>query len=133
MNCYITSTGAYLPGAPVTNDCIHDFLGTLEGEVEVAKSVLAMNGIVQRYYAQNANQQPTHDVYELAAAAAQACLAERAPLHPVSFLTAGATYAPLSGPGIASLVHHRLQEKGLLEHPVEISSHGGICTSASAP
>lgn len=132
MDCFITSTGAYLPGPPVTNDRIHNFLGTLEGEAEVAKSVLAMNGIVQRYYAQDTSQKATHDVYDLAACAAQSCLAERSPLHPVSFLTVGTTYAPYSGPGIASLVHHRLQEKQLLERPVEISSHGGICTSASA-
>lgn len=132
MDCFITSTGAYLPGAPVTNDRIFDFLGSLDGEAEVAKSVLAMNGIVQRYYAQDANQQATEDVYDLAACAAQSCLAERAPLHPISFLTVGTTYAPFSGPGIASIVHHRLQEKSFLGRPVEISSHGGICTSASA-
>lgn len=132
MDCFITSTGAYLPGLPVANDRISDFLGTLEGESDIAKSVLAMNGIVHRHYAQDTNQQATQDVYDLAACAAQSCLAERAPLHPISFLTVGTTYAPFSGPGIASLVHHRLQEKNILEHPVEISSHGGICTSASA-
>lgn len=132
MDCFITSTGAYLPGAPVANDRISAFLGTLEGEAEVAKSVLAMNGIVQRHYAQDLQQQTTQDVYELAGCAAQTCLAERTPDRAISFLTVGTTYAPLAAPGIASIVHHRLAEKGLVERPVEISSHGGICTSASA-
>ena len=132
MECFITSMGSYLPGAPVANDRICDFLGSLDGEAEVAKSVLAMNGIVQRHYAQDSQQRATHDVYELAMRAAQVCLDESAPFNPVSFLAVGTTYAPFSGPGIASIVHHRLQAAGIINHPLEISSHGGICTSASA-
>ena len=132
MECFITGTGSYLPGPPVPNDRINDFLGTLEGESDVAQSVLRMNGIVQRHYAQDQQQRPTHDVYDLATRAAQACLSELAPAAPITFLAAGTTYAPLSGPGIASILHHRLQAAGLISHPLEISSHGGICTSAAA-
>ena len=91
-----------------------------------------MNGIVQRHYAQDDRQQPTHDVYDLAARAAQACLAEQTPRHPLSFLAVGTTYAPLAGPGIASLVHSRLKLAGVVDHPLEISSHGGICTASAA-
>lgn len=132
MECYLTATGSYLPGAPVGNERMCDFLGSLDGESEVAKSVLAMNGIVQRHYAQDEQQRATHDVYELASRAAQACLADRAEDGPISFLSVGTTHAPLSGPGIASIVHHRLQEAGLVRRPVEVSSHGGICTSSAA-
>lgn len=91
-----------------------------------------MNGIVQRHYAQDERQRPTLDVYDLAALAAEACLAERAPVAPITFLAAGTTYAPLAAPGIASLVHHRLQASGLVHHPLEISSHAGICTASAA-
>jgi 3-oxoacyl-[acyl-carrier-protein] synthase III len=131
-DCYLTATGAFLPGDPVGNDRIADFLGSLEGEAAVAETVLAMNGIVERHYAQDAQQRPTHDVYDLAARAAEACLSEWTPRHPLSFLAVGTTYAPLSGPGIASLVHHRLQLAGVVDHPLEISSHGGICTASAA-
>ena len=132
MECFLTATGAYLPGAPVGNERICDFLGSLSGESEVSKTVLAMNGIVQRHYAQDEQQRATHDVYDLATRAAQACLAATVPRDPISFLSVGTTYAPLSGPGIASIVHHRLEGAGLVCHPLEISSHGGICTSAAA-
>jgi 3-oxoacyl-[acyl-carrier-protein] synthase-3 len=132
MDCFLTATGSFLPGAPVGNARIGVFLGSLEGESAVAQSVLAMNGIVQRHYAQDERQCATHDVYDLATRAAQTCLAERTPLAPITFLAVGTTFAPFSGPGIASLVHHRLQAAGLISHPLEISSHAGICTSAAA-
>ena len=132
MECFLTSTGSFLPGPPIGNDRITDFLGSLSGESDIAQGVLAMNGIVQRHYAQDEQQRATDDVYDLATQAAQACLSERKPIDPVSFLAVGTTYAPYSGPGIASIVHHRLQNAGLVCHPVEISSHGGICSSSAA-
>jgi 3-oxoacyl-[acyl-carrier-protein] synthase III len=131
-DCYLTATGGYLPGPPVPNDRIRAYLGTLEGESEVAQRVLAMNGIVERHYAQDESQRSTEDVYQLATRSAQACLAEAMPRNPVTFLAAGTTYSPLSAPGIASIVHHRLQAAALFSHPVEISSHAGICTSSAA-
>jgi 3-oxoacyl-[acyl-carrier-protein] synthase-3 len=132
MECYLTSTGAFLPGNPVSNDQIHEYLGSLDGEADVARSVLAMNGIEQRYYALDCQQRPTYDVYELASRAAKACLAEASPRVSPSYLSVGTTYAPLSGPGVASIVHHRLRAAGVIDRPLEISSHGGICTSAAA-
>jgi 3-oxoacyl-[acyl-carrier-protein] synthase-3 len=132
MECFLTATGSFLPGDPVANDRIGEFLGSLDGESDVAQSVLQMNGIVQRFYAQDERQRATHEVYDLAAQAARACLAEQPPLAPITFLAAGTTYAPLSAPGIASIVHHRLQSAGLIRQPVEISSHAGICTSSAA-
>lgn len=132
MECFITATGSYLPGEPVDNGRISDFLGRLDGETDVAQGVLAMNGIVQRHYAQDERQRPTEDVYDLACHAAQACLTEVMPTKQLTYLGVGTTYAPLAGPGIASLTHHRLQAAGLVDHPLEISSHGGICTSAAA-
>lgn len=132
MPCYITYTGSFLPGPPVENEDIERFLGTLEGESDVKRQVLAMNGILRRHYAQDHSQQPTHDVYQLATQAIEDCLDKCDATPSISFLSAGATYAPLSGPGLASLIHHRLQVAGRIEQPVEISSHAGICTSAAA-
>jgi 3-oxoacyl-[acyl-carrier-protein] synthase III len=132
MECFLTATGSYLPGDPVSNDRICDFLGKLDGESDVAQSVLAMNGISQRHYAQDERQRATQDVYDLARRGVQACLAASTPRQPITYLAAGTTYAPLAAPGIASIVHQRLQEAGLISHPLEISSHSGICTSAAA-
>lgn len=132
MACYITKTGSFLPNAPVGNEEIERFLGSLSDESTVKQQVLAMNGIVQRYYAQDDKQNATHDVYHLAQLAVQACLSNPGVIRPVSYLAAGTTYAPLSGPGFAAILHHRLQSSGEIHHPLEISSHGGICTSAAA-
>lgn len=132
MDCFITQTGSFLPGPPITNDEIQKYLGTVEGEEQVKKTVLKMNGIITRHYAQDENQEPTHDVYGLACEAIGDCLTQRSPAQPISLLAAGTTYAPLGGPGMCSILHDQLQKKDLLKQPVEISSHSGICTSASA-
>lgn len=131
MPCYLTHTASYLPGAPVVNDAIQRYLGELDGESEVRTRVLAMNGIQRRYYAQNEQQVATHDVYGLGAEAVSR-LASLADCCRATYLAAGTTYAPLAAPGYSSILHSRLSEKGVLRHPIEISSHSGICSSASA-
>lgn len=129
MDCFIVGTSSFLPGPAVGNEDIQRYLGVIEGEDDVRERVLRMNGIERRHYAQTEEQKPTFDVYGLASAAATSCLQQN-PDH-VTFLSAGTTYAPLSGPGIASILHARLQDENQLNHPVEISSHGGICSSAT--
>lgn len=131
MQCYITHTASYLPGPARENHEIEHYLGLLEGEDAVKDKVLAMNGIVRRHYAQDPHQQPTHDVYELGARAVAACLENAADIQPVTHLAAGTTFAPLTAPGYASILHSRLSERGLLTHPLEIASHAGICSSAT--
>lgn len=126
--CYITDTARFLPGQAIPNKRISDYLGALNDEESVKRRVLRMNGIRQRHFAQTCDQVPTHDIYDLGAAAAGA-LGDTAD---VGYLAAGTTHAPLSGPGVASLIHSRLQARERLTHPVEIASHGGICSSASA-
>ena len=130
MNCYITRTGSHLPGPAVENDDIYRHLGCLDGEAKVRDTVLAMNGIVRRHYAQDVQQQQTHDVYDLGVLAVQDCLPEETGA--ITHLAAGTTYSPLAAPGFASLLHSRLQEKNYLDAPLEISSHAGICSSAAA-
>jgi 3-oxoacyl-[acyl-carrier-protein] synthase III len=132
MDCYITRTGSFLPGDRVPNDQIDRYLGLLDGEALIRQSVLAMNGIEGRFYAQDAHQHPTYSVYDLATEAAKRCCENAPSLQRISYLSAGTTYSPLSGPGICSLLHHRLKEMPWLQSPIEISSHGGICTSAAS-
>ena len=122
-----------MPGNSVPNQEIEQFLGHVEDEQKIKRAVLKMNGIETRYYAQDRQQQQTHDVYQMACEAIADCLGRRSVLPaPVSFLAAGTTYAPLGGPGMGSLLHDQLGKRGLLQRPVEISSHAGICTSAAA-
>ena len=130
MPCYITHVASFLPGPAVQNEDIQRHIGVLDGESEIQDKVLSMNGIVQRHYAQDDCQQQTHDVYQLAALAAKSCLDAADDVGPITYLAAGTTYAPLAAPGFASLLHHRLRDCRQLNHPVEVSSHAGICSSA---
>lgn len=132
MPCYITRTGSFLPGSAVPNEWIEQYLGSLDGEAEVKKQILGMNGITSRHYAQHKNQLATHSVYELGALAIQDCIQEIRSQAEIGMLAAGTTFAPLSGPGIGSRLHSQAQSMGLLPQPLEIASHSGICTSAAA-
>ena len=113
------------------NDDIHRYLGSLDSEAETRDKILSMNGIVRRHYAQDEQQQQTHDVYELGSIAGQSCLTDAVDANAVTYLAAGTTYAPLAAPGYTSILHHRLRECGKMNHPVEISSHSGICSSSA--
>lgn len=129
MNCYITGTGSFLPGEPVANAAIPDFMGELDGEALVRRKILRMNGIKSRHYALDRGQSPTHDVYEMAALAASHCLDGKA--GPFTYLSAGSTNTPRVGPGLSSILHSRLADHGLAAGPVEINSNSGICTSSA--
>ena len=129
MNCYITGNGSFLPGDPVDNASLPDFMGELDGEAEVRAKILRMNGIKSRHYALDRDQTATHDVYELAANAAESCLAGGS--ENITYLSAGSTNTPLVGPGLSSILHGRLAERGLITRDVEINSNSGICTSSA--
>ncbi len=129
MNCYITGTGSFLPGEPVANAAIPDFMGELDGEALVRRKILRMNGIKSRHYALDRDQNPTHDVYKMAALAASRCLNGKAGAF--TYLSAGSTNTPLVGPGLSSILHSNLANHGLVAGPVEINSNSGICTSSA--
>ncbi|MCW1884287.1 hypothetical protein OKA04_06055 [Luteolibacter flavescens] len=129
MNCYITGTGSFLPGEPVANAAIPDYMGELPDEALVRRKILRMNGIKSRHYALDREQRATHDVYEMAALAAKACLDGKP--RGITYLSAGSTNAPLVGPGLSSILHSRLADHGLATDALEINSNAGICTSSA--
>jgi 3-oxoacyl-[acyl-carrier-protein] synthase-3 len=132
MDCYLTRTGAFLPGPAIENDQIQRCLGVVENEEDAMEKVLTMNGITQRHYAQDGHGNETHDVYALGTEAVKTCLADSPIADDISFLSTGTTYSPLAAPGFASILHSRLSDDGLLKRSVEISSHSGICSSGAA-
>jgi 3-oxoacyl-[acyl-carrier-protein] synthase III len=51
-DAFITGTGAFLPGEPVTNDRVEDFIGRVGGRKSpTGQRVLRWNGIDTRHYA----------------------------------------------------------------------------------
>lgn len=130
-DCYITSTGSYLPGDPVDNESIAHYLGQVIGEGRVRRKILNVNGIQTRHYALDKKQNATHSLYELAAEAVRNCLpGDRKSLH-VDYLSAGTTHAPLLAPGLSSLVHDQLHRDAVIHHSLEINSNAGICSSGA--
>ena len=125
MSAYITATGVYLPGYPVTNDEIEDYIGKAgRASSDLKDLILANCGIKTRHYAIDKNQQT---VISNAAMAAEAVrnAAERAELGPneVELLTAATTLPDVLGPGHASMVHGELGYG-----PLEIATAHGICS-----
>ena len=130
-DCYITSTGSYLPGKPVDNESIGKYLGNVIGEGRIRRQILQANGIQTRYYALDKKQNATHSLYELAAEAVKNCLpSDRNSLN-INYLSAGTTHAPLLAPGLSSILHDQLSKDKVISHPLEINSNSGICSSGA--
>ncbi|WOD39660.1 beta-ketoacyl-ACP synthase III [Nodosilinea sp. E11] len=127
---YITHLGKFLPGEPIDNDQMEAYLGLINGKPsKVKRRILASNGIRQRHYALDQQQQTTHRNHQMAAAAVRNAL-DNAHLDPamVDLLCAATTWPDLLVPGFASMVHGELPEFS----PLEATSHQGVCCAGVA-
>ena len=129
-DCYLLKTGAFLPGEPITNDHIQNFLGRCFGENWIKEKILRLNGITTRHYALDSDQQETFDLYGLAREAVEMCLRANKEVE-VEYLAAGSTNTPIVAPGLSSRLHDFLSKSGLLSRPLEINSNAGICSSGA--
>lgn len=123
---YITSLGKFLPGPPVGNDEMEEYLGRIHGRPSrLRRRILQQNGITRRHYALDREQRSTHRNSEMAAAAARDAL-ERGGMRAseVQLLAAATTVPDLVAPGFASMVHGELAGGRC-----EIASLHGICAS----
>lgn len=128
MDAYITGVGAYLPGEPVGNEEIEQYLGSVDGSPRVRERMLAANGIEKRHYAIDTDGNTVMLNEELAERALREAISA-AGLAPgdVQMLATGTTQGDLAVPGFASMVHGRLGGR-----PMEILSSGGVCCSGVA-
>lgn len=123
---YINAIGIFLPGNPISNDEMEDYLGLINGKPSRSKSrMLTQNGIQNRYYALDKNQNTTDSVAGMTAKAIEACLKKNdTEKEDIQFLSAATTQGDLPIPGFASMVH------GESELPVcGISSHQSVCAA----
>lgn len=126
MTAYITATGRFLPGDPVPNDEIEDYIGKAGlASADLREMILGNSGIKTRHYAIDKNQQTVMSNAAMAAAAVRAAV-ERAGLGPdeVEMLAAATTMPDLLGPGHASMIHGELGYA-----PMEVMTAHGICSS----
>ena len=122
---YINSIGKFLPGKPIDNERIEDYIGKINNTASKAKNrILKSNRIKQRYYALDRQQNTTHSNSEMAAYAVRDTLSKY-DLEPkaIDLLSCATSLPDLLLPGFASMVHGELSELP----PLEIVSTQGIC------
>jgi len=127
---YITEIGQYLPGEPINNDEVEQYLGQINQRPSRVKSrILKNNGIRQRYYALDRNQNTTISNTQMAVAAVRDLL-NRGEMDPnsIDLLAAATTWPDLLVPGFASMIHGDLSELP----PLEAISHQGVCCAGMA-
>jgi 3-oxoacyl-[acyl-carrier-protein] synthase-3 len=128
MSVFVTSTGAFLPGPPITNEEIEEVLGLVNGKPSRLKMrILKANGIRLRHYAMDRQHRTTHSNAAMGIAAAKNCMARASlPMRAVGMLSCATTQGDLVIPGIGSMI-----QAGLDLPEVELHTTHGICSSAS--
>ncbi len=123
---YINAIGKYLPGEPIANNEMEEYLGMIGGKPSRSKSrMLTQNGIKSRYYALDKNQKTTESVAGMTVKAIDDCLQKNtSDKGSVQFLSAATTQGDLPIPGFASMVH------GESDLPIcGIASHQSVCAA----
>lgn len=126
---YITSLGKFLPGSPVSNEEMEEYLGKIGGKSSKTKRlILEKNQIRYRYYAMNKEQKSLYTNAEMASLAIRDALDRNADVaeQNIGFLATGTTRADLLLPGFASMVHAEAKLPVM-----EIASHSGLCASGT--
>lgn len=124
-SAYIHHLGKFLPGVPVENDQMEKYLGRINDRASRARQrILKSNGIRQRYYALDQEQNSVYRNSQMAALAVRDVLAQ-GNLDPgtIDLLACGTTLPDLLVPGFASMVHGELPELS----PLEVISTQGVC------
>lgn len=127
QQAFITSAGQCLPGPPVPNERMADFIGRISDRSErLGRSILRQNGIRTRHYALREDGSTDWTLARLAAEGARAALASaEIDARDIGLLATATTQNDQLVPGLASGVHHEL---GL--PPLELASLQSVCASS---
>lgn len=127
FNCvYIQSIGYHLPGEPINNQEMDDFIAPLNRiSLRIKNKILAENGIQTRHYAIDKNGETVTSHAQLAANAIHDCLARaHASLNDVSLLAVGSSGSDALIPGFAAMVQGELGAPSM-----ETLSSLGVCAA----
>lgn len=121
---YINKISSYLPGQPVSNDEMEEYLGVIGGRKSRSKAiVLRSNGIKNRYYALTKNSEATHTNAQLTANAIKKLFSDSKELKSIELLTCGTTTPDQLTPSHAVMVHGLLPETS----NTQVISFSGVC------
>ncbi|MBT6724700.1 MAG: 3-oxoacyl-ACP synthase [Planctomycetaceae bacterium] len=125
--CYINQIGKYLPGNPISNEEMEEYLGMVGGvPSRLRPKVLNQNKIEQRFYALDKQQRTTISNAAMAAHSVRDAISRsEITLDDLELLVTATSQGDLPLPGFASMVHGELKNK-----PCEIASLHGICASS---
>ncbi|WP_028608755.1 StlD/DarB family beta-ketosynthase [Paenibacillus harenae] len=124
---YITSIGKFLPGPPIGNTEIEDYLGKIGGKSSKSmRRILDQNQIRYRHYAIDKQQKSLYSNAGMAALAIRDALGRNGEdlADRIDFLAAGTTQGDLLVPGFASMVHAETKLPVM-----EVATHHGVCAS----
>jgi 3-oxoacyl-[acyl-carrier-protein] synthase-3 len=122
---YINRIAKFLPGEPVSNDDMEEYLGYVGGKKSRSKSiVLRNNKITKRYYSRDKEGNSTHSNAELTAEAIKALCTDGFKLEDIELLTCGTTSPDQILPAHGVMVHGLLKAR-----PIETISFSGSCCS----
>jgi 3-oxoacyl-[acyl-carrier-protein] synthase III len=122
---YINRISKFLPGKPVSNDEMEEYLGFVDGRKSRSKSiVLRNNKITNRYYSRDKEGNSTHTNAELTAEAIRGLCTDGFRLEDIELLTSGTTSPDQVLPA------HGVMVQGLLKsRPIETITFAGSCCS----
>ncbi|MFL5763259.1 MAG: beta-ketoacyl-ACP synthase III [Bacteroidia bacterium] len=124
-NVYINRIAKFLPGKPVSNDEMEDYLGVVDGRKSRAKAVILRNNrITNRYYSRDKQGNSTHSNAELTAEAIRALCTGGFKLEDIELLCSGTTSPDQILPAHGVMVHGLLKSR-----PIETISFSGSCCS----
>ena len=125
-NVTLQSAGFFMPGEPVDNVRMDDFIAPLNRmSTRIKRRILAENGILTRHYAIDAEGRTEFSNAQLAAGAIRDCLQRGgADLSSVSMLATGSSGGDTLMPGFANMVQGELAAP-----PMETVSVHGICAA----
>lgn len=128
MPAYITAMGRFLPGEPVPNEEIEDYIGSLgHASSGLREQTLNNCGIKSRHYAIDKQHKTLFSNTDMAVAAIrQAVDRSDITLDDIDLIAAATAIPDLIAPGIASGIHGELGSP-----PCEIVTTHGICTLPS--
>lgn len=126
MPAYITAMGRFLPGEPVPNEEIEDYIGSVgHGSSELREQTLNSCGIKSRHYAIDKQHKTLFSNTDMAVAAIrQAVDRSDITLDDIDLIAAATGVPDLILPGIASSIHGELGSP-----PCEIVTTHGVCSA----
>lgn len=129
-NAYITRAACFLPGSPVGNEEMEDYLGMVDGQPSRARAiVLRRNGIKNRYYALDKEGNVTHTNVQMAAEAVRRLTDTDFALDDIDVLACGTASPEQLIPSHGVMVHGELGGQRNME---VVSFAGSCCTGVDA-